>query len=112
LGRNAGGALALVLLLDQSPRNAFAVGGGHDRALDDAMAMFTYLPSGHEEDGVDQDMSVSLVRRLGPEVLSNAERHRKHHPPLRARFPRRNAILGRNTTRCERRFLPEGGFAG
>ena len=125
------GALGLVLLLDQYPRNAFrdtprmyepdpmalaiasaAVGAGHDRALDDTMAMFLYLPFGHAENGVDQEMSVSLVRRLGPDVLSNAERHGKHHPLLRARFPHRNAILGWNTTRCERRFLPQGGFTG
>ena len=124
------GALALILLLDQFPRNAFrgtprmyetdtmawaiasaAVGAGHDRALDDAMAMFMYLPFGHAENEVDQDMSVSLVARLGPEVLPNAERHRSIIRRF-GRFPHRNEILGRKTTRDERRFLEEGGFAG
>ena len=124
------GVLALVLLLDQFPRNAFrgtprmyetdtmaravasaAVGAGHDRALDDAMAMFMYLPFGHAENEVDQDMSVSLVARLGPDVLPNAERHRSIIRRF-GRFPHRNEILGRKTTRDERRFLDEGGFAG
>lgn len=72
--RIADGALALVILLDQFPRNAFrgtarmyatdgharlvadaAIKAGHDRAVDGELAKFFYLPFGHSEDLDDQE---------------------------------------------------------
>ncbi len=124
------GALALVLLLDQFPRNAFrgtqrmyatdavaravasaAVGAGRDRQAPEDLVMFMYLPFGHAENEVDQDLSVSLARRLPAELRVHAEEHRSIIRRF-GRFPHRNAILGRKSTRDERRFLDEGGFAG
>lgn len=124
------GALALILLLDQFPRNAFrgtarmyatdaqalaaaraAIAAGHDRTLDAAMAMFVYLPFAHAETVADQEMSVTLVGRLGPDIVPRAEHHRGIVQRF-GRFPHRNRILGRTSTPEEERFLAEGGFAG
>jgi uncharacterized protein (DUF924 family) len=126
----ADGALALVLLLDQFPRNAFrgtprmyaadalaraeasaAVAAGHDRAVQPELQMFFYLPFAHSEQLADQDRSVALVRRLGQPHLAHAERHRGIVRRF-GRFPHRNPILGRVTTAEERYYLDEGGYAG
>jgi uncharacterized protein (DUF924 family) len=127
---SATGALALVLLLDQFPRNAFrgtprmyatdamartlagaSIDAGHDRAVDTALQLFFYLPFAHSEDLADQERSVALARRLGQPHLSHAEGHRDI--VLRfGRFPHRNPIFGRPMTPAEQRFLDDGGFAG
>jgi uncharacterized protein (DUF924 family) len=127
---SADGALALVILLDQFPRNAFrgmarmyatdghaqlvadaAVKAGHDRAFDRALAKFFYLPFAHSENLADQERSVELVRRLGEPDLSHALRHRDIVRRF-GRFPHRNPILGRAMTEAEQRYLDEGGYAG
>ncbi len=124
------GALALLVLLDQFPRNAFrgtprmyaidplarrvaatAIAAGHDAALEPAMRLFVYLPFGHSEDLVDQERSVELARSLGQPSLSHAERHRDIIRRF-GRFPHRNPILGRSMTPVEQRYLDEGGYAG
>jgi uncharacterized protein (DUF924 family) len=124
------GALALLLLLDQFPRNAFrgtprmyasdamaravaaeAIDAGHDGAFPTELRLFFYLPFGHSENSVDQERSVALNRRLGQPNLSNAERHRDIVRRF-GRFPHRNPILGRAMTPEEQRFLDEGGYAG
>jgi uncharacterized protein (DUF924 family) len=124
------GALALLLLLDQFPRNAFrgtrrmyatdalaremasaAVASGHDRAIDEELRTFMYLPFGHSEDLADQERSVQLNRPLGKEIQSHAEGHREIVRRF-GRFPHRNPIFGRTTTAEEQRYLDEGGFAG
>ena len=126
----ADGALALVLLLDQFPRNAFrgsprmyatdrmarrvahaAIEAGYDRAVDLALSLFFYLPLGHSEDLADQERSVELARRLGQPDLSHAERHRDIIRRF-GRFPHRNPILGRTMTEEEQRYLDGGGYAG
>ena len=124
------GALALLLLLDQYPRNSFrgtrrmydtdpmaravaaaAVAAGHDHAVDASLRIFFYLPFGHSEDSGDQKKSVALTRHLGQPHLSHAVGHRDI--VLRfGRFPHRNPIFGRTMTPEEQRFLDEGGFAG
>jgi uncharacterized protein (DUF924 family) len=124
------GALALVLLLDQFPRNAFrgtprmystdamarnaaaaAIDAGHDHAVAAELQLFFYLPFAHSESLADQDRSVALVRRLGQPHLSHAEGHRDIVRRF-GRFPHRNPILGRPMTPDEQRFLDDGGFAG
>ena len=124
------GALALVLLLDQFPRNAFrgtprmyhtdamarevaavAIAAGHDRRVGDSLRPFFYLPYGHSEDLADQDRSVALNRTLGEPHLSHAVRHREIVRRF-GRFPHRNAILGRIMRKEEQKFLDAGGFAG
>ncbi|HVG50390.1 MAG TPA: DUF924 family protein [Xanthobacteraceae bacterium] len=124
------GSLALLLLLDQFPRNAFratprmyatdslarmvadaAIKAGHDRAMPAELQLFFYLPFGHSEDAADQERSVALNRRLGQPNLSHAERHCDIVRRF-GRFPHRNPILGRTMLPEEQRFLDEGGFAG
>lgn len=124
------GALALLLLLDQFPRNAFrdtsrmyatdqmahtvattAIAAGHDRAVDPALALFFYLPFAHSENLDDQDRSVTLTRRLAPPNPAHAARHRDIIYVF-GRFPHRNAILGRTTTSAEAEYLSSGGYSG
>ena len=124
------GALALVLLLDQFPRNSFrgtprmyatdalareittaAIDAGHDRAVEDPLQLFFYLPFGHSENLADQERSVALARRLGQPNLSHAERHRDIIRRF-GRFPHRNPILGRAMRPEEQQFLDQGGYAG
>jgi uncharacterized protein (DUF924 family) len=126
----AAGALALILLLDQFPRNAFrstprmyatdaaargvadaAIAVRHDLATPVDLRLFFYLPFGHSEHLADQDRSVALNRGLGEPSLSHAERHRSIVQRF-GRFPHRNPILGRAMRPEEQRFLDEGGYAG
>lgn len=124
------GALALILLLDQFPRNAFrgtermyatderaraaaatAIDAGHDRAVSRELRLFLYLPFGHSEALADQERSVALAGGLGEPDLSHAKRHRDIVRRF-GRFPHRNPILGRTMTADEQRYLDEGGYAG
>jgi uncharacterized protein (DUF924 family) len=128
--RTPGGALALVLLLDQFPRNSFrgtkrmyasdaaarqaaiaAIAAGHDRHIDADLRLFFYLPFAHSEQLADQERSVMLCRELGEENLAHAQ---GHHDIVKrfGRFPHRNPILGRAMTDEEQRFLDEGGYRG
>lgn len=128
---HADGALALLILLDQFPRNGFrgsahayatdglarhyarrALQAGHDRAVAPALRMFFYLPFEHSEDAADQARSVELHRTLpGADAAEWALLHQQVIARF-GRFPHRNAVLGRDTTPEEQRFLDEGGFAG
>jgi uncharacterized protein (DUF924 family) len=124
------GALALLLLLDQFPRNAFrgtprmyatdamareladaAIEAGYDGQVQPELQLFFYLPFGHSEDIADQDRAVALCRRLRPSDLAHAEGHRDIVSRF-GRFPHRNPILGRTMMDEEQRFLDAGGFAG
>jgi uncharacterized protein (DUF924 family) len=126
----ADGALALVLLLDQFPRNAFrdsprmyatdaaardaaaaALAAGFDDAVDPDLQRFFYLPFMHSEDLADLDACVALSEPLGGEALRYARHHREVVARF-GRFPHRNAVLGRPNTPDEERFLAEGGFGG
>jgi uncharacterized protein (DUF924 family) len=131
----AEGALALLLLLDQFPRNLYrgsahafatdpkarataraAILAGHDRAVEAELQPFFYLPFEHSEDMVDQDYSVALCEGLrdragDADTLKWAHLHRDIIVRF-GRFPHRNAALGRTTTPPEQAFLDEGGFAG
>jgi uncharacterized protein (DUF924 family) len=125
---HADGTLALVLVLDQFPRNlfrdsahAFATDGlarevadaalarGHDRTVDPALRLFFYLPFEHAESLADQDRSVALVEALGDaEYLDYARRHRDAIRRF-GRFPHRNAALGRRSTPEELEYLSQPG---
>ena len=127
---DAEGALALVLLLDQFPRNAFrgtprvyatdaqaraiadaALVAGFDRQVDAALRRFFYLPFMHSEELADQERSLALNADAGDDALRWARHHRDVVARF-GRFPHRNAILGRDSTPEEARFLAEGGFTG
>lgn len=128
--RTPGGALALILLLDQFPRNVFrgtarmyasdaaalqiaeaALAAGRDRHFDADLRLFFYLPFAHSEALHHQEQSVMLCGALGEEYLAHAT---GHHDIIRrfGRFPHRNPILGRTMRAEEQRFLDEGGFGG
>lgn len=126
----AEGALALLILFDQFPRNAFrgtarmyatdaqaravgraAVEAGLDAQVDPAMRLFFYLPFAHSEALADQRLSVRLNRRLGQPWLNHALGHQAIVERF-GRFPHRNPLLGRSTTAAEQAFLDQGGFAG
>lgn len=124
------GALSLLILTDQFPRNAFrgtghmyatdplarlyarrALAAGHIDNVEPAMRLFFCLPFAHSEDMADQDISVHLNRQLGQPWLGHAQGHRDIIRRF-GRFPHRNPMLGRITTSEERAFLNEGGFTG
>jgi uncharacterized protein (DUF924 family) len=125
------GALALLILLDQFPRNlyrgsahAFAtdpkaraiarpgVEKGFDRQVDPALRAFFYLPFEHSEDLTDQDYCLALNTEAGdPDNIKWAAMHRDIIARF-GRFPHRNVAFGRTTTPEEQEFLDEGGFAG
>lgn len=127
----AEGALGLLLLLDQIPRNLFrgnahayatdplarhyatrALGLGLDKQVDAALRPFLYLPFEHSEDLIDQEHALRLFAGLhDPESERWARAH--HDIIVRfGRFPHRNAALGRASTPTEQAFLDGGGFGG
>lgn len=130
--KEAESCLALVILLDQFPRNLFrgdprthatddkvlsishgAVQKGLDRKLPPFQRHFLYMPFMHSEDLEDQRQSVALFQELaseenGPDVTEYAEGHRDIVERF-GRFPHRNEILGRETTREEAEFLEQPG---
>jgi uncharacterized protein (DUF924 family) len=132
---SADGCLALLLLLDQFPRNLYrgsahqfatdplarriavhAIDHGFDKAMASELRPFFYLPFEHSEDLADQDRSVALceahdVETGDVETLKWAVMHRDIIRRF-GRFPHRNACLGRQTTAEEQTFLDEGGFSG
>jgi uncharacterized protein (DUF924 family) len=127
---DAEGALALVLLLDQFPRNAFrgtsrmyatdaharnvtnrAIEAGWDLITGVELRCFFYLPFGHSEQLADQERSVALCAPLGEPHSKNSRRHRDI--VLRfGRFPHRNPILGREMRPEEQAYLDGGGYRG
>jgi uncharacterized protein (DUF924 family) len=117
--------LALIVLLDQFPRNLFrgsarafatdplaldtarhAIAAGYDRSLSEIERTFVYLPFEHSENLADQERALELFAGH-----ANYEWARKHWKIVRrfGRFPHRNAILGRPSTPAEVEFLKEPG---
>jgi len=128
---SAEGILALLILLDQFPRNCFrgtarafatddaaraladaALDRGFDTAVDPTLRPFFYLPFMHCEDIGIQDLCVALCEEHGdPQVTHHARAHRDIIQRF-GRFPHRNPIVGRQSTDEELAFLESGGFAG
>lgn len=119
--------LALVVLLDQFPRNVFrgtarafaadslarevarhALAQGYDRDLPAVEKTFFYLPFEHGESLADQELSCELMKPLGEEALHWALKHKEIIERF-GRFPHRNAILGRENTPEEIEFLKQPG---
>ena len=125
------GALALVIVLDQFPRNMFrgdartfssdakarevahrALARGVDARVDPSLLEFLYLPFEHSEHLPDQLRCVELFRNTdNAENLRYAEEHADIIRRF-GRFPHRNRVLGRATTPEEKAFLDGGGFSG
>lgn len=132
--KTARGSLALVILLDQFPRNIYrddprsfendqqarriaemALDRGFDQQLNAMERCFLYLPLEHSEDIHAQDRSVALFTELAAtalpeeskaiaEAFEYAIRHRDVIQQF-GRFPHRNEVLGRDNTKAEAAFL-------
>jgi uncharacterized protein (DUF924 family) len=119
--------LALVIVLDQFPRNmfrgearAFATDAqaraaarvilerGWNRAMSQPQQLFAYLPFEHSEALADQVLCCELMKDFDAEQLRYAIRHREIIERF-GRFPHRNAILGRESTPAELEFLKQPG---
>lgn len=125
------GALALVILLDQMPRNMFrgdkrtwatdplalavadrALAKGFDREVPFGLQQFFYLPFMHAEDLAAQERSLALYEAHGdPENLKWARHHRDIIARF-GRFPHRNEVLGRESTPEEVAYLETDPFRG
>lgn len=127
------GTLALVLVLDQFPRNMFrntpqafasdeqarqvakrAIARGFDQSLHPVQRIFIYLPLEHSELLEDQHQSVELFTALGathPELYDTLDYAQRHRAVIEqfGRFPHRNQILGRSSTPDELEFLKQPG---
>ena len=123
-------ALALLIALDQFPRNihrggagAFlldgitldiaqrAIGRGFLEGLEASRAKYILMPLMHSEDLAVQDQGVALFEDYAD---SDTARHaRAHREVVRrfGRFPERNAALGRESTAEEAAWLEAGGYA-
>lgn len=124
------GALALLILLDQFPRNVHrgkagayradgraravahaAIARGLDLKVDGPARQFFYLPLMHSESLADQDrcLRLFLMRLPDRENLHHAARHREVIRRF-GRFPSRNRALGRRGTHAERAYREAGGY--
>ena len=129
---SAEACLALILILDQFPRNLFrddprafatdataldaarhAIARGYDRSVSPLMAKFFYLPFLHSEELDDQETGIALMESvadspMGTESVKSAIQHRDIIARF-GRFPHRNALLGRDSTAAEVAFLDQPG---
>ncbi len=120
------GGLALVILMDQVPRNMFRgtarafatdskavsvaqqyISLGLDRLLLPAQRTFAYLPFEHSEDRVHQDYSVALFTELGQRPNTEFAWQHREIVDRFGRFPHRNEFLGRDSTAEELEFLSQ-----
>jgi uncharacterized protein (DUF924 family) len=122
--------LALVILLDQFPRNMFrgdprsyatdhkaqqtaeyALDHALDRELPEFQRTFLYMPFMHSEDLEHQRRSVELFRGLGGSETDSSYYAVRHMEIIErfGRFPHRNEVLGRRTTPEEAEFLTQPG---
>jgi uncharacterized protein (DUF924 family) len=126
------GALALVIVIDQFPRNMFrgtadafssdrralcaakqSIRRGHDKVTAEPERQFFYLPLMHSEGLPDQERCVRLIKlgmpRTGGDNIEHARRHREVIRKF-GRFPSRNRPLGRRDTEAERNYRASGGY--
>ncbi len=125
------GRLALIIVLDQFPRNMFrgdprsyatdaqalavaerAIAGGTDARVEKDFQQFVYMPFMHSEQLAHQERCIELFRAA--ENTFNLKFAEEHADIIRrfGRFPHRNKVLYRDTTTEEQVFLDSGGFSG
>ena len=134
-GESAEGALALIILLDQFPRNLFRddprafatddkaltfaqkiVNRREDVTLNIQQRFFVYLPFEHAEDLAAQNQCLELTAAMPQGKTENSPYYwaKQHHEVINrfGRFPHRNAVLGRESTAEEEAYLsdPNQGF--
>ncbi len=125
-------SLALLILLDQFPRNMFrddprafstdkkarevanlAIEQGYDQRTDEPQRQFYYLPFMHSECLQHQERCVRLIKnRMSESGGSNLLHAKVHREVIRkfGRFPYRNDALGRSNTSQEQKFMDDGGY--
>lgn len=127
----ADGALALLIVLDQFPRNMFrgtalafssdacalsianrAIAQGFDMETDEPQRQFFYLPHMHSESLTQQERGVRLIWERMSEQSTNLLHARAHREVIRrfGRFPFRNEALGRDASPAEESYISEGGY--
>lgn len=125
LARASLGCLALVIILDQFPRNMYrddarayatdekalglskaAIESGFDHGMTVLQRQFLYMPYQHSEVLEDQRRSVELFASIDANTHEYAVRHLEVIERF-GRFPHRNAVLGRESTEAEMTFLTE-----
>ena len=126
------GCLALCILLDQFPRNMFrdtprmfsgdqkaravsnhALEKNFDQLLNTDEKAFIYLPFEHSENIADQERSVKLFKPLKDDNPIYYDYAVRHYDVIKkfGRFPHRNTILERQSTKLEEEYLAKhGGF--
>jgi uncharacterized protein (DUF924 family) len=125
--------LSYIILLDQMPRNMYrgkrdmyatdgkalaaarhAVDKGYDMMMTTDEKAFTYLPFEHSEDLEDQRTAVSLFEKTKVDNPIYYDFAVKHLEVIKrfGRFPHRNEVLGRASTKEEKEYLsqPNSGF--
>ena len=123
--------LALIIVLDQFPRNMYrgtsaafawdamalasakrAIAKFSDLKIHQDRRAFIYMPFMHAENLSDQDECVRLAegRLDNTSTLHHAREHRKVIERF-GRFPHRNIIIGRESTEDEINFLEDGGYS-
>jgi len=126
--KNAKGALAEVIILDQFSRNIFrdtptafatdalaleaakeAIVNGYDKELDTEHLSFLYMPFMHSESREVHKIAVELFNKPGMESFYEYELKHKAIIDRFDRYPHRNEILGRASTPEEIEFLKEDG---
>jgi len=130
---DADGVLALSIVLDQLPRNMFrdkpkafetdykilgivkeALHKGLDQILPHTKRRFIYMPFMHSEELNDQKICVELFKKIKIDDPLSYEYALKHLEVIEkfGRFPHRNEILGRQSSKDELSYmkLPGAGF--
>lgn len=128
---SAEGALAMLIAIDQFPRNMFrgsgdsfatdskarciskrAIFAGHDREINEPMRQFFYLPLMHSEVLADQDTCMRMFK-LNMSGDGRFLHPRAHREVIRkfGRFPYRNKAMGRLSTQAEKDYVAAGGYS-
>lgn len=122
--KNAMGRLAEILILDQFSRNIYRgtkrayesdpaalilaeelVQLGFDKELPPDQRVFAYLPFMHSESKLIHHLAMKLYSELGHQQSVDYEIMHKNIIERFGRFPHRNKILGRESTREEKDFV-------
>jgi uncharacterized protein (DUF924 family) len=126
--KDAAGRLAEIIVLDQFSRNLFkdsplsfandslalglsqeAISVGADQSLSPIQRSFLYMPFMHSESLIIHEIAMDLYKKNG--IQSNLDFEIKHQEVIKkfGRYPHRNKILGRASTRAEIDFLKQPG---
>jgi uncharacterized protein (DUF924 family) len=122
--------LARIIVLDQFSRNMFrdmaesfqtdalalatakhAINVGFDLDMPSNQKAFLYMPFMHSEALDDQQKAIELFTAAGPDLVENLKSSERHKAIIEqfGRFPHRNQILGRPSSKAEVEFLKQPG---